>query len=120
MILQERHKVQYLFSVAIIFLILGLGNVIYGHVKYKEYKGIYKETTKEIKDNSENRTLGQSHQTSFNLENFSERSRHLKRSQGRIIFYKFFMTGGKVFLCISLIFFIFSIHLLRKSKRLKE
>ena len=36
MILQERHKIQYLLSAALLFFILGLGNVIYARVKYKE------------------------------------------------------------------------------------
>ena len=51
MILQERHKIQYLLSAALLFFILGLGNVIYARVKYKEYKGIFKETSIEINEN---------------------------------------------------------------------
>lgn len=118
MILQDRHKIQYLVSIAVIFLILGLGNVIYGHAKYKEYKGIYKETSLEInKNNSENKIALNDSLLYHQNDNNVERTRHLKRSQGRIIFYQFFVTGGKVFLCISLLFFLIAFTM---KKRMKE
>ena len=104
MTLQERHKIQYLVSAAVLFLILGLGNVIYGHAKYKEYKSIFKETTIEM--NSTKDTI-----------NDSEKTRHLKRSQGRISFYQFFVKGGKVFLCISLFFFIIVFVMMDKKDK---
>ena len=107
MTLQERHKIQYLISAAIIFLILGLGNVIYGHAKYKEYKSIYKETTLEINNN-------------LASTSDHEKARHLKRSQGRIGFYQFFVKGGKVFLFISVFIFIIVFVIMdKKDKNIK-
>lgn len=118
MILQERHKIQYLISVAVIFLILGLGNVIYGNAKYKEYKGILKETSLEINNNSGDIYTALKDISKTPLTDSSiERTRHLKRSQGRIIFYQFFVTGGKVFLCISLLFFLIAFTIKKREKK---
>lgn len=115
MILHERHKIQYLTSIAVMFLILGLGNVIYGHAKYKEYKSIFKETVLEINKSDSPNELEDT--SLMSNDTFTERTRHLKRSHGRIIFYQFFVNGGKIFLCISLFFFLVIFAILTKNKK---
>ncbi|MGI6681354.1 MAG: hypothetical protein ACOX3T_07735 [Bdellovibrionota bacterium] len=125
MILRERHKIQYLLSTAMIFLVLGLGNVIYGRVKYKEYKRIYEKVILEIDENSpyDNLEIKGSDLPNISLMqngNLTEKTRHLKRSHGRIIFYQFFVKGGKIFLGISLIFFLIAFALFINKKDKKE
>lgn len=115
MILQERHKIQYLLSAALLFFILGLGNVIYARVKYKEYKGIFKETSIEINENKFRNYTKES--STFPNNNFLEKKRHLKRSKMRITFYKTFVTGGKILLSFSFFLLVLTFIIYKKKKK---
>lgn len=104
--LRERRRKQYLLAGGLLFLILGLGNTFYGHVKYKEYKKIYRKTAIEINEIQSQKENKNPLLSSSNA--FIEKVRHLKRSHGRITFYRFFVVGGFIFIGISFFILMFT------------
>ncbi len=114
---RQRRHFQYLISSGCILLILALGNIIYGHHKFQEYDTEYKNFSSALHElNSQKTALNNSQLDDFESEN--ERIiDNLKRSQQRMDFYQFFVTGGKVFLFFSLLIFSIAFTLYKKHDR---
>ncbi len=112
--LREKKQTQSLFVAGMLFLVLGLGNTIYGHEKYREYKKIYSKALIEISEITSKKENKNPMLSSSNA--FIEKERHLKRSHGRITFYKFFVVGGSIFIGIS-IFFLLWVWIRFKASR---
>ncbi|RMD86728.1 MAG: hypothetical protein D6808_02680 [Candidatus Dadabacteria bacterium] len=85
---------------SIILLILGIGNIIYGNAKTKEYLSVLQESTSAVPSLSESErglpVLGR-------YISLDEQLNYYSAVKSKIDFYRFTIRGGKAFLALSLL-----------------
>jgi len=96
-----RRRLLTLLSSALIFFILGVGNLLFGLVKGNEYRSLIQQAQDELKLSEQ--PVIPLVDSSLNIYSHVQ---HVNRLKSRLDYYDFVTLGGKVFLALSGIFLL--------------
>ena len=106
----RKHRRIYL-SISILFLVLGIGNTVFGHLKVTEYRTILSESRNSplvnIKRGKFSKILPLS-PSSSKKTGLQSNDVYLARVRSRIQLYNIVTLAGKMFLAFSMIFLLAS------------
>lgn len=107
---------------ALILVVLGAGNLIFGEHKVYYYEELVKEAEKELtlSQNIESTRRKRPSALLFPKTNIDSQTRHLSKLRARLQYYELTQRGGAVFLAAAGILLLFSLVSLRSEKRQDE
>lgn len=86
-------------GIAIMFLLMGFGNMIYANLKYNEYSALLQKARSELRTHSRERVRDLPvYVPAMNLD---EQSKYINKLKARINFYEFVVMGGKCFITLA-------------------
>ncbi len=97
-----RRKVKNLLIICVSLLVLGVGNLTYGQIKYSEYRQALKKATHDLTPRRRRNQIPLIERTI----NIDEQEKYIQKIQHKINFYTLTINGGISFIVISLVFFI--------------
>ena len=106
---------QAFIGTAIVCFLIGIGNIIFGRIKWSDYRDIMIQATAEM--NPERQPVHSLWKRSSPFlpgPNMDKQARYIARIQQRLEFYEFVMLGGKFFLAFSFVILLAAL-LFRKS-----
>ena len=104
--MKHKRLAQIFLATAMSFLVLGVGNFIYGSVKLSEYSQLLKNANEELAETELKNASKAPSQPSRNLKlltrlNVDQQTQHISKLKTRVDFYAFVARGGKCFLALS-------------------
>lgn len=84
-------------AIAILFILLGAGNVIFGRSKHAHYANLLSTATSELATSELQSKAGLS-QTALNVD---QQTVFVNRLKARVSFYSFVVLGGQCFLAVA-------------------
>lgn len=103
-------------AVAILFLLLGTGNLLYGKHKHQEYDALLSRAVSELTSPKE--TLPR---VPFSpTVNIDQQSHHINRLRSRTEYYEVVVSGGRIFLGLSAAILLWILLVLYQQKRQRD
>lgn len=99
-------------GVALFLLLLGIGNLFFGQYKMHQYSKMYQEATREIYQVSD---VKKSIPMFDSSPNITMQLQYITKLKSRLEFYNFVILGGKLFLAISGVIFLFSLITIKQQ-----
>lgn len=107
--IRQKRKLNSLLGIAIIFIILGLGNILFGQSRVAIYSGfLYNAEQRALESNPPENPAPERLQD-------DNQNRHIQRLKARLDFYKVVVIGGKSFLAFAGFMLLTYLVMLRDS-----
>ena len=107
----DKKKADVLLTAAVVLVALGLGNMLFGHVKLLEYEHILSEANAELTSPEKKRRLPVFAPT----VNIDKHTQYIEKLESRICFYRFVVVGGAFFAALGLVLLLIFVVSYRKS-----
>ena len=109
--MKNKRFTQICLAIAVSFLVLGIGNTIYGSVKLSQYSRLLKNANDEMVATEAQNAARTSSGPSRTLKlltglNLDQQEQHINKLRIRLDFYAFVARGGKCFLALSALAFL--------------
>jgi hypothetical protein len=86
-------------GIAVMFIIMGFGNVIFANLRYNEYSSLLEKARSELRDHSHERVRDLP--VFVPAMNLDEQSKYINKLKARLNFYEFVIMGGKYILSLA-------------------
>lgn len=112
-------KANRLLIPGLFLLILGLGNIAVGELKYSQYKEVIKELKNSTyTEGNEMLKASPLRRLQLEQERANRTDERLQKSKARASLYFLVRSGGQIFLAISSGFIVVGLYLLKSNKRM--
>ncbi len=112
----QRRKIKTQFAAAAALLLLGVGNIIFGQVKYTEYLGILSKANAELTSPEKKRRLP----ILTPAVNVDKHAQYTEKLKSRIDFYRLVIQGGSCFCALGLILLLMGVIGIRAAEKSAE
>lgn len=93
----KNRRMRSLLGVALVSILLGIGNLLFGQFKYAQYSILLSEATAELASPESSASLP----LLGPALNIDKQTQHINRLKGRLDFYSIVILGGQIFIAIG-------------------